>query len=139
MKKLVPIAFALFAMMAFTAAALGSSNKTFTVKMTGGQESPKGDPNGTGTAKVTLEDSKRKVCFSLTWHGISKPVASHIHQAKKGASGPIVVPFFAGAAKHKGCVHASRSLIEKIKKHPRNYYVNIHTAQFPAGAIRGQL
>jgi hypothetical protein len=139
MKKLVPIAFALFAMMAFTAAAVGSSNRTFTVKMTGGQESPKGDPNGNGTAKITLEDSQRKVCFSLTWHAISKPVASHIHQGKKGVSGPIVVPLFAGAPKHTGCVHASKSLIEKIKKHPGNYYVNVHTVQFPGGAIRGQL
>lgn len=139
MKKLVPIASALLAMMALAAVSVASSNKTFTVKMTGAQERPKGDPNGTGTAKITLEDSKRKVCFTLSWHGISKPVASHIHQGKKGTAGPIVVPLFAGTPKHTGCSTAPKALIEKIKEHPGNYYVNVHTIQFPGGAIRGQL
>jgi hypothetical protein len=138
MKKLVPLALALLAMMAFTAAAL-AANKTFKVKMTGSQETPKGDPNGHGTAKITLERSKGKICFSLTWHAISKPVASHIHLGKKGTAGPVLVPLFAGTPKHSGCVKASKSLISKIAKHPRNYYVNVHTAQFPGGAIRAQL
>jgi hypothetical protein len=49
------------------------------------------------------------------------------------------VPLFAGTPKHNGCVHAPKALIEKIRKHPGNYYLNVHTVQFPAGAIRGQL
>jgi hypothetical protein len=138
MKKLVPLAFALLAMMAFTAVALGA-NKTFTVGMNGKQESPKGDPNGHGTAKITLERSKGKVCFRLSWHAISKPVASHIHLGKRGTAGPVLVPLFAGTAKHTGCVKAAKSLISKIARHPANYYVNVHTRQFPGGAIRGQL
>jgi hypothetical protein len=139
MKKLVPLAFALLAMMGLTAVALAGSNKTFTIALNGKQESPKGDPNGHGTARITLEQSKGEVCFRLGWHAISKPVASHIHLGKKGTSGPVLVPLFAGTAKRTGCVKASKSLISKIAKHPANYYVNVHTRQFPGGAIRGQL
>jgi hypothetical protein len=134
MKKIVAITAALALLVAGAAYA---ANKTFTVSMSGAKETPKGAPNGKGTAKVTLE--KGKVCFKLTWSGIGTPTAAHIHQGKAGVAGPIVIPFFGGAAKHSGCVAAKQSLINKIQKSPSNYYVNVHTKAFPAGAIRAQL
>ncbi len=39
----------------------------------------------------------------------------------------------------KGCTKAAKSLIGAIESHPNNYYVNVHTAKYRAGAIRGQL
>jgi hypothetical protein len=30
-------------------------------------------------------------------------------------------------------------LLRDIELHPGNYYVNAHTGEFPAGALRGQL
>jgi CHRD domain len=32
-----------------------------------------------------------------------------------------------------------KKLIKKIIAKPENYYVNIHTVEYPDGAIRGQL
>ena len=92
--------------------AAGASNKTITVKMTGKQETPKGDPDGSGTAKITLEPSAGKVCFKLTWSHIGAPQASHIHKGARGKAGNVVVVFFGTPpAKHSACVKASKSLI----------------------------
>src|SRR4051812_30249220 len=128
MKKLVVISLALVALLVFAMTSLAASNKTYNISLSGKSEKPKGDPNGTGTAKLTLEPSKGKVCFTLKWSGIDKPNASHIHQGKKGVAGPVVIPIFGGTAKHTGCVPASKSLLAKIIKNPSGYYLNIHNA-----------
>ena len=138
MKKLGLISLALLAAL-FLAVSAFAATKTLTTSMKGGSaETPKGDPNGKGTAKIKIEASKGELCYRLTWSGISTPVAAHIHKGKKGVAGAVVIPLFA-KAKHTGCVKASKSLLAKIVKSPASYYVNVHTQQFPGGAIRAQL
>ena len=40
----------------------------------------------------------------------------------------------------KGCVNGvAKNLIKAIRQHPEQYYVNVHTDEFTAGAIRGTL
>lgn len=121
------------ASMAFAATA------TITKSMSGSAEVPKGSPTGKGTAKVTLNSSTGRVCFRLTWSGIGTPVAAHIHKGPRGKTGPVVIPFFGGTAKHTGCVKASKSLVGAIIRKPSAYYVNVHTQKYPAGALRAQL
>jgi hypothetical protein len=121
--------------------AASGSPKKFTVHMTGPQEVPKGSPSGTGTFKYQLLPSTRQVCYSLTWSKIGgTALSSHIHKAAKGKSGPVVIPLSSVApVKHSGCVKAAKSLIQAIQAHPGRYYVNVHTAKYPNGAVRGQL
>ena len=117
-----------------------AATKVITTKMTGKQESPKGDPDGSGTAKITLNSTKGRVCFDMTWSKIGSPLAAHIHKGAKGKAGDVVIPLFGNPpAKHKGCVSAKKSLVAAILKTPGAYYVNIHTAKYPGGALRGQL
>lgn len=120
------------------ALAASSSTKTYTATLLGKNEVPKGSPHGSGTARITLNASKGQVCYTETWKGIKTPTASHIHQGKAGTAGAIVVALFSEAS-HRGCVKASKSVIAAIEKSPSGYYVNIHTSDFAAGAIRGQL
>ena len=38
-----------------------------------------------------------------------------------------------------GCATADRALVKEILQNPAGFYVNVHTSDFPAGAVRGQL
>ena len=138
MKKLGLISLTVAAALCLAVSAYAAT-KTYPVSLNGKSETPKGDPNGKGTAKVTINTSTGKVCFRLTWSGIGTPTASHIHKGKKGVAGPVVIPFFGGAPKHTGCVKASKSLVRSIARSPASYYVNVHNATYPAGALRAQL
>ncbi len=104
--------------------------------LSGKTEVPAGHPTGTGTAEVTLEAAR--VCWEIRTRGIGKAAAAHIHKAAPGKAGPVVVPFGA-AYKAKGCTAAPAAAIRAIRARPAAYYVNVHTAKFPAGAVRGQL
>jgi hypothetical protein len=101
-----------------------------------------GDADGTGTAVVRLRPAEGMVCYRLTVANIRLPaVGAHIHRAARGSSGPIVVQFTSPGAdgRSSGCTAAARELIDQIAANPAQYYVNVHTTDFPAGAVRGQL
>lgn len=107
-------------------------------------EADAGDPDGKGSASITIEPEAGKGCFALVVNNIDGPVAAHIHKAPAGRNGPIVVTLEAprngdpGSA--AGCVdNVSREVLHAIHAHPWAYYVNVHTGAYPNGAIRGQL
>jgi hypothetical protein len=101
-----------------------------------------GDPNGRGEAEVKVY--KEKVCYELTFKRIAPATAAHIHQGGPNVAGPVVVTLFERpnnpVERHiSRCVDISRSLSEALREHPGRYYVNVHNAPYPDGAIRGQL
>jgi len=85
------------------------------------------------------------ITFVLQWNNITAPILGHIHRGAAGVTGPVVVPFFmtavpAGIFALAGTVpNVDPALARQIRAAPRDYYVNLHTAEFPAGAVRGQL
>jgi hypothetical protein len=145
------------AMLAFTAlltavvvgtAAAGSlsgsstAGVSLTATLLGENEVPPADPDGSGTAVITLNSGRGVVCFEISVANIALPATgAHIHEGEVGVNGPIVVvltpPDESGTS--SGCVEADRGLIKDIRKNPAGYYVNVHTTEFPGGAIRDQL
>lgn len=121
-----------------TAAAGGQA---FQVALTGEAESPAGDPVATGTATVRLRTGQGQLCYKLAASNLPTAIAAHVHHGDAGASGPVVIPLTPPTAsgESSGCTATSRALVKAILADPASYYVNIHTNEFPAGAVRGQL
>ena len=101
-----------------------------------------GDPEGSGSAVITLDPETGEACWELSAEGIEPVTQSHIHVGGEGESGDVVVPLdvegFEGTS--EGCTSDQEAdLLQTIIDDPAGYYVNLHTEEFPAGAIRGQL
>ena len=101
----------------------------------------KPNTTGTGTAVVRLDPQKQEVCYTLHVSGIELPAtAAQIHRVGAGGNGSVVVSVMPPNAQgvSNGCVHASHDLIVAIQQHSADYYVTVHNAPYPAGALRGQ-
>jgi hypothetical protein len=128
--------------------ALGAHSNAVTrgplfASLTGGNEAPtKGDRDGRGAATF-LFPSPTKVCFAILVSNLKTPNAAHIHRGAKGVAGPIVVslraPGSGTAGFSTGCTIAKAADVSEIASKPGSFYVNVHTSDFPGGAIRGQL
>jgi hypothetical protein len=122
-----------------TAGAFGAVQKgggSLHATLTGKVEVPKGDPDGSGTAEVKITGTK--VCWEIKAAKVATLTASHIHKGGAGVAGPVAVPF-GGSFKPKGCTTASAATAAAIERNPSAYYVNVHNAKYPGGALRGQL
>lgn len=98
---------------------------------------PSGDPNGAGSARLRLYPAVGKVCAAITWERIGSPTAAHIHRASDGAVKVDLTGSVTGGANCTTGV--PKALVRRILDHPRRFYVNVHNAAYPAGAIQGTL
>lgn len=97
-------------------------------------------------ARVTLNQGQGEACFQLSYQHIDPPAMAHIHRGTADVAGPIVVwlggppPPGADNFSDTGCATGvDPNLIKEIRQNPEAFYVNIHNADYPGGAIRGQL
>jgi CHRD domain len=112
-----------------------------------------GDPDAKGTATF-LSVNETTLCYGFTLRGAATPTEVHVHKGAIGTNGPVVLAFAnvpknaAGAPSgdpgaSAGCKTAANTseqqAMARIRRHPERYYVNMHTAAFPDGAVRGQL
>ena len=113
------------------------------VHLTGAAEAPgPGDPDASGNATIYIDDDTNKLCLSLSWSNVDgTPSGLHIHFAPPGAAGPVVIPFAVptGTVTFQCVAVANEDLLDNISVHPEQYYINIHSNLYPAGAARGQL
>ena len=154
MKKLL-IAAAALTMLPLAANAL---TVTYNLNLNGAMEVPANASTAVGSAQVMVDDTANTISFNLAAFGLKTAVAGlHIHgQALAGANagvvfnmlgnadvtGPVMIGMFAvpdsfaALGTNKA---ASAGLAAMINAEPFKYYVNLHTAAFVGGEIRGQL
>jgi uncharacterized surface protein with fasciclin (FAS1) repeats len=98
-----------------------------------------GDPDGTGSASVSLYPSRGQICWSFSTRNIDTITMAHIHRGAAGVNGPVVIDFNPVANGNAGCTSANSALLREIAGNPAGFYVNVHTVALPRGAVRGQL
>lgn len=109
-----------------------------------------GDPDGRGEVYVFgIDGDPATLCYVLTVDGIETAAAAHIHEAAAGANGPVVANLAApGDGNAADCLTEGEAgkfpgnptgIVAEILAHPADYYVNVHNATYPGGALRGQL
>jgi hypothetical protein len=149
---LITLAGALAAMMALSGAAVAQSSvvdnldldsppvTVLRAELTGEEEVPPGDPDGSGSATIIVIPSTNTICYVLTAEDIAPATDAHIHEAPPGVAGPVVLPLEPPTSGVSGgCTQADPALVSELQENPENYYVNVHNREYPEGAIRGQL
>jgi hypothetical protein len=120
-----------------------SGGTAISVALVGASEQPDvGDPDGTGTASIRVRVGQGRLCYTMDVRDVALPAAgAHIHHGSAEEAGPIVVSLGAPGASGSasGCVAVGRPLVRDLLQNRTSYYVNVHTTDFPAGALRAQL
>jgi hypothetical protein len=129
---------------ALSAAVAPAQAEQFTLTMTGNQEVPNpGDPDGFASGTLTIDPATNQVSWNFTHSGIATPTMMHIHIGAAGVSGGVIVNLGVATSGGPGTLvnqtTTSATNVNNILANPTGYYVNIHNAQFPGGAVRGQL
>lgn len=116
--------------------------KVFNVSLTPEQViPPPGDPDGSGTMTATLTRAGGQFCYELIVRQVQSVTAVKLHVGETRSADIAVaslgVPDAEGKA--KGCVALGARLVKHILMLPEFYYVAIYNADYPRGALRGQL
>lgn len=139
---------------------------TFRARTTGFGEVPPKLANGTGTFVGTLSADGQSISWTLTWTGLTGAAqVAHIHFGQAQNVGAPVVFFCNGGNRpaacpdgpdHSGTLSGTFTAADVLAVPSQNVsagdfagfvkilrnrlgYVNIHTPNFPAGEIRGQV
>jgi hypothetical protein len=146
------IAAAVFAAALVAAATANATVYTWNVSMDGQQQIAShlpGDPDGTGSATIIADSGNNSICGQFFWQNVSAPVGfGHIHEARAGQpenpgftinlfGPPTNLNGFPSGT--QGCTIVPGAVIDQMARKASFFMVTIHNAEFPGGAIRGQL
>ena len=120
----------------------------FTAQLNGAQESLTDTSHGIGTGSFSISPGRDTINYSITYYGLTaSTTAGHFHIAPVGVGGPVVKELTGAtgsAATFIGnwtSADASQPLTQAYAESlfTGKMYVNIHTANYPGGEVRGQL
>lgn len=115
---------------------------SITVQLSGANEVPAVQTPGKGTAHITYNRGTRVVTWDITYSGLqSQATMAHFHRGAEGKNGPIAVWLTRPGQPAPNPIRGSRRLTPAQAQEflASDWYVNIHTKNHPAGAIRGQV
>jgi hypothetical protein len=143
MRRFSFVILALFAILALTTAT--AFGQTLGAVLTASQETPPTTTPGFGNATVTFDSTHQNITVTITVANLGSPINNfHIHENPFGVAGQVRVDLIGlGGTFNNGTMTGTfpiaADVASRMLANPANFYVNVHTTQFPGGAIRGQL
>jgi hypothetical protein len=142
--KYLFIAVLLLSGLAFGSCTKSSSNPspvnvTFLATLNGASETPANASAATGTATFTFNPTTYELSGTVEFTGLVA-TASHVHTGAVGVSGPVTIAL--GGANPTSPISLPVTVLTAQQQNDLLsglFYVNVHSAAFPAGEIRGQL
>ena len=109
------------------------------IVMSGAQETPATPTTALGTMDVFYTKETRILTYTVRWSGLTGSVAAmHIHGlAPTGFLAPTISNTTCGT--YTGTLLADGVVVKEDDLLNGVYYINIHTAAYPNGEIRGQI
>jgi hypothetical protein len=152
----------LVALLAITSTAMAApgNSRNFVAHLSGGEEVPAVETRARGQAIFRVSKDGASIQYKLIASNIENIRMAHIHLAPAGANGPVVAWLYPSGppaqlipGRHSGVLAegeitadslvgplAGGSLSDLVEAMSAgNAYVNVHTSQYPAGEIRGQI
>lgn len=119
------------------------------VALTGANEVPAVSTQATGTFRGTYNMDTNVMTYTINFQGIT-PIAMHFHKGAVGVSGPVTVPINPGnsndpySSTNPFSSPMTRSTspltdAQEAELLAGEWYINIHSSQYPDGEIRGQV
>ena|SRR5687767_4185783 len=112
-------------------------NVAFTATLNGASESSPNNSTATGSSTATFNKDTKILTITTTYSGLTA-TAGHIHKGAVGVAGGVVFPF-TNLTSPINLTTPPLDATQEADLMANLYYVNIHSAAFPAGEIRGQL
>lgn len=119
--------------------------QTLGAVLTGSQEVPPTTTTGFGNSTVTFDSTRQNITVTITVSNLGSAINNfHIHENVAGSNGPVVVNLIGlGGTFNNGTMTGTfpidAAVAQRMLQNPGGFYVNVHTTQFPGGAVRGQL
>lgn len=111
----------------------------FMATLSGANEPSGGDEDGTGQFHANVDADAGEFCFSLVVDKIGEVTGAHVHEGAAGKEGKVLLTVYDTMPGEEECLAPDPEVLAKMLAKPQNYYVNVHTAAYPKGAVRAQL
>ncbi|HMJ71136.1 MAG TPA: CHRD domain-containing protein [Cyclobacteriaceae bacterium] len=113
---------------------------TYNATMNGTSETPPNATTATGTAVLTFDNTTKIFTMTVNYTGLSgAATAAHIHKGAVGVAGDPVFPISGSLTSPITLTSVALTAAQEADLKAGMYYVNVHTAAYPGGEIRGQL
>ena len=103
-----------------------------------------GSPNGSALALIEINPTTSQLCWTFTQlNGVENPTQARLFRVEPEPPYKFYTSSTGIMLGHSytpsGCIHEDPQILGLIERKPQQFYVNIHDAQHPTGAVRGPL